>query len=170
MAVVPLAVRHAELGDAEGIAEVHVATWRETYAGVVPDRLLGAEALEARRRMWSSILSIDPVPGTVVVAERDNRIVGFAFAGSADHPDARRGLEPARDVHLFSIYALAAEHGGGTGHALLEAVLGDSPAQLWVLSTNDKARTFYERHGFRADGLEIIDPDLDGLIEIRMVR
>jgi GNAT superfamily N-acetyltransferase len=165
-----LSVRRAELGDADGIAEVHVASWRETYSGLIPDRFLGAETLEARRRMWSSILGLDPVPGTVMVAVREGQVVGFAFAGSADHPDAAKGLDPACDLHLFSIYLLAAEHGAGTGHALLEAALDGNPAQLWVLSTNDKARAFYERHGFHADGVEIVDPDDDGIIEIRMVR
>lgn len=32
-------VRPAELDDANGIAEVHVTSWRETYSGLVPDRL-----------------------------------------------------------------------------------------------------------------------------------
>ena len=163
-------VRSAVLEDADGIAEVQVMSWRETYSGLVPDRLLGVGMRHARRRMWSSILSLDPVPGTVVVAERDGRVVGFAFAGSSNHPDARRGFDPARELHLFSIYLLAAEHGAGTGHALLEAALGGSPAQLWVLIANDSARTFYERHGFQTDGVELSDPDLDGLTEVRMVR
>lgn len=163
-------VRPALLDDADGIAEVQITSWRETYSGLVPDRLLEDGTRDARRRMWSSILSLDPVPGTVVVAERDGRVVGFAFAGSSSHPDAARGFTPVRESHLFSIYLLAAEHGAGTGRALLEAVLGDRPAQLWVLSANDRARVFYERHGFRADGVEMSDPDLDGLPEIRMVR
>ncbi|MDR6868487.1 GNAT superfamily N-acetyltransferase [Microbacterium resistens] len=170
MTSVPPVVRRATLDDAGQIAEVHVASWRETYAGVIPDRLLGPETLTARHRMWSSILSLDPVPGTVVVAEREGRVIGFAFSGSSRHPDATRGIEPARDLHLFSLYLLAAEHGDGVGHALLEAALGNEPAQLWVLSANDRARAFYEQHQFCADGAEIVDPDLDGLVEIRMVR
>ncbi|RWZ61306.1 N-acetyltransferase [Labedella populi] len=163
-------VRPAELGDAHGIADVHVESWRETYSGVITDRLMGDEALEARRRMWRSILGLDPLPGSVAVAERGDRVIGFAFAAPADHPDAMKGFPPARGLHLYSICLLANEQGSGIGTALLEAVLADQPAQLWVLSGNDRARAFYERHGFGADGYEFADPDLDGLVELRMVR
>lgn len=170
MSVEGLRVREAERGDADGIAAVHVESWRETYAGVIPDRFWGAEAVVERRRMWHAILELEPVPGAVAVAERDGRIVGFAFAGSTDHPDASKGFGPARELHLFSIYLLAAEQGVGTGRALLDAVLGDRPAQLWVLRTNLSARDFYTRHGFHEDGVEFNDPDLDGIFEVRMVR
>lgn len=120
--------------------------------------------------MWEQILALDPAPGRVFVAEREGRIVGFAFAGSAQHPDAKKNIEPARDLHLFSLYLLDEEHGAGTGHALLEATIGQEPAQLWVISANDRARRFYERHGFRADGHEVADPDLNGIVELRMIR
>lgn len=166
----PLLVRSATLDDADGLAEIHVQSWRETYSGLIPDRLMSAETLDARRRMWSLILSVDPLPGTVAVAERDGKVVGFAFAGTSDHPDATKGYEVARDLHLYSIYLAAAEHGAGTGQALLEAAIGDRPAQLWVLLANDRARMFYERHGFHEDGVQFADPDLDGLVEVRMVR
>lgn len=166
----PLSVRPAELTDADGIAAVHIRSWRETYSGVIPNRLMDAEALEGRRRMWTSILGLEPLPGTVVIAERAGEVVGFAFAGPASHPDATKGFAPARNLHLYSLYLLAAEHGAGTGHALLKAAVGDLPAQLWVASGNDRARAFYERHGFRTDGVECIDPDIEGLVEIRMAR
>lgn len=35
---------------------------------------------------------------------------------------------------------------------------------------NARARRFYDKNGFTADGTEQVDPDLDGLVEIRMVR
>jgi len=163
-------VRPAEVSDAHGIADVHIESWRETYSGVVPDRFMSADALEARRRMWKSILTLDPLPGAIAVAERGEKVIGFAFAGSADHPDAVKGFAPARGLHLYSIYLLADEQGAGTGKVLLEAVLGDRPAQLWVLSGNDRARAFYEHQGFRVDGSEFSDPDIGGLVEVRMVR
>lgn len=168
MSLAPARVRTAEPGDAHGIADVHVQSWRETYQGVVPDRFMGAEALASRRRMWETILSADPLP--VAVAEREGRVIGFAFAGSSEHPDATKGFAPARERHLFTLYLLAHAHGAGIGSALLEAVLEDGPAQLWVYSGNARARAFYERRGFRADGSEFVDSSIDGLAEVRMVR
>lgn len=43
-------------------------------------------------------------------------------------------------------------------------------SQVWVLLVNDRARMLYGRNGFREDGVQFIDPDLDGLVEVRMVR
>ncbi len=163
-------VRPTRPGDAAGIADVHVDAWRETYADVMPEEFFSDDVRERRRAMWTNYLAIDPEPGKLMVAERAGRIVGFAFAGSSQHPDAQKGHEPARDTTLFSIYVLASEHGHGLGHALLEAVLNYEPAQLWVLSTNAHAIRFYEQHGFSADGIEVVDPDINGLIDVRMVR
>lgn len=166
----PAHVRLARSTDAQGIADVHIQSWRETYSGLIPDRLMDAEALAKRGRMWTSILALDPLPGRIAVAERDGRVVGFAFAGPATHPDASKGMVPARDWHLYSIYLLSGEQGTGVGRSLLDMVAEDRPAQLWVLKENEPARAFYEMQGFVADGVEYVDPDLDGLVEIRMVR
>ena len=163
-------VRPALLSDTRAIAEVHIQSWRETYTGVIPDTFMDDDALEQRNRMWEAILSLDPPPGEIVVAERSGQVVGFAFAGASTHPDAHKGFEPVRGVHLYSIYVLRSEQRDGTGTALLDAALGDSPAQRWVLKSNQQARSFYERHGFHPDGAEFADPDLDGVVEIRMVR
>lgn len=166
----PVHVRLAESADAHGIAEVHIRSWRETYSGLIPDRLMDSAALEARRRMWTSILALDPAAGVVAVAIRDGEVVGFAFAGPATHPDATKGLMPAREWHLYSIYLLSDLHGTGLGRALLEMVVEDRPAQLWVVKENERARAFYERRGFQLDGSEFVDADVEGLVELRMVR
>jgi ribosomal protein S18 acetylase RimI-like enzyme len=170
MTVLPAQVRTARAQDAEGIARVHVDSWRETYAGLVPERFFDEDAFQARREMWNRYLALDAPFGSLVVAERTDRVVGFAFAASSHVADAEKGHEPARDLHLFSIYLLNAEQGAGAGRALLEAAIGDQPAQLWVARENSRARAFYERNGFRADGVQVTDLELEGLTEIRMVR
>jgi len=43
------------------------------------------------------------------------------------------------------------------------------PAQLWVLEENPRARRFYERNGFLADGARVVDERLN-LAEVRHVR
>lgn len=63
--------------------------------------------------------------------------------------------------------ALADLHGTGAGQLLLDAVLGDSPALLWVAKDNPRARRFYARNGFAADGAE---EEAMGLTVVRMVR
>lgn len=163
-------VRVPELGEARQIARVHVDAWRETYSGLVPDRFFGEEAFVARQEMWTRYLSARPLPGRIVVAERDGEVVGFASAGDAKGPDAEHGFSPARPLHLFTIYLLAAHHGTGAGQALLDGVLRNEAAQLWVARENHRARAFYARNGFQPDGVEFVDADIRDLVEVRLVR
>lgn len=163
-------VREAVASDAEDVARVHVDAWRETYSGVLPDHHFTEEAVSRRRQLWTEYLSLEPRPGRMVVAERGGVVVGFANSGEARGLDAEHGFPPARPLHLFSIYLLATAYGRGLGQAMLDAVLGDEPAQLWVLRGNDRAIAFYQRNGFAADGVEYIDPSESSLVELRMVR
>jgi len=163
-------IRDAVASDAENIARVHVDAWRETYSGVLADHHFSDEALGRRQHFWGRYLSLVPRTGRTVVAERDGALVGFANSGEARGPDAEHGFPPARALHLCSIYLIAAAHGSGLGQSMLDAVLGDDPAQLWVLRGNHRAIAFYERNGFAADGIEFIEPSDPNLVEQRMVR
>ncbi|HWD63413.1 MAG TPA: GNAT family N-acetyltransferase [Humibacter sp.] len=163
-------VRDAHAGDAAGIARVHVDGWRETYSGVLDERFFGEEAFERRTRSWDRYLGLDPRPGRLAVAVESDSIIGFANSGDSVGPDAEHGFPAARPLHLFSIYVLARAHGSGAGQALHDAVVGESPAQLWVLNGNARAVAFYERNGFRFDGIEYTDPADPNLVELRMVR
>ncbi len=165
-----MGVRDAVTADAAVIARVHVDAWRETYSGVLADRHFSEEVFSRREQFWTGYLSLSPRPGRMVVAERAGVTVGFARAGEARGPDAEHGFPPVRSLQLFSIYLLAGALGSGLGQSMLDAALGDDPAQLWVLRGNDRAVAFYERNGFAADGVEYIDPSEPGLAELRMVR
>lgn len=166
----PTIVREARQHDVDGIARVHVDAWRETYTGMVPERYFSDAAYRQRQAMWTRYLAMNPRPGGLTVAVEGERIVGFSNAGPARGPDVEKGHTPARPLHLYSIYLLAAEHGKGVGSALLHAAIGHEPAQLWVAAGNDRAIAFYRRHGFMPDGVEVTDPDLERLVELRMVR
>lgn len=102
------------------------------------------------------------------VALQGERVIGVANAGNAIGPVLN--MAPARSLHLFSIYFLAAAHGTGAGQALHDAVVGNAPAQLWVLRGNARAIAFYTRNGFAFDGIEYTDPRDPNLVELRMVR
>jgi GNAT superfamily N-acetyltransferase len=154
-----ITIRRAVPEDAERIADIHVTGWRETYAHLLSAEFLAARSSDPARHR-ASIERGTPV----FVAELDGEIVGMACAGPSqddDHP---------RDLQLWFIYQYARAHGSGTGQALLDAVLGDSPAYLWVAEGNPRARAFYARNGFVPDGERKIEPTWEDLAEIRMVR
>ncbi|HEV7948337.1 MAG TPA: GNAT family N-acetyltransferase [Glaciihabitans sp.] len=153
-----------QLEDVDEIARVHVQGWRETYAELLPPRFYGADALAARTTMWRALLTNDPVPPRLRVARIDGSIVGVALAG------ASRDGTPARDLDLHLIYLLTGHHGSGAGQALLDAVIGSEPAQVWVAQHNPRAHSFYRRNGFQPDGVSVVDTDADGLVEVRLIR
>jgi GNAT superfamily N-acetyltransferase len=130
------------------MAEVHVASWRAAYRGLLPDAYLADLSVEAVAGLWSGIL-VDPAPGHVVVAELDGHVVGFAHGGPSGDDDA-----PVATSEVYTIYLRPDVWGGGHGRVLMEAVLerlrsdGYTTVTLWMLSTNDRARRFYLRQGW----------------------
>lgn len=140
-------IRPARTGDAVAIATVHAVSWRETYGRFVDDpETSDWFAVDRRVDMWRSFLERG-VPTTVVATIHD-AVVGFAAVQAVD------GHEAVRQEELTMLYVLADAHGSGAGQALLDAVLGDRPASLWVAAENPRAQAFYRRNGFRADGAE----------------
>ena len=109
----------------------------------------------------------EPAEGLrTVLAEREGTVIGFAAAGAPVSPEP----PPAASHELYMIYLLAAHHGCGAGQAMLDMVLGDSAAFLWVAAENPRAHAFYERNGFRLDSVEKADPRVPSFLERRMVR
>lgn len=50
-------IRSATLDDAAGIAEVHVASWRWAYTGLLPQAAIDQRTFERRLAHWSRVLT-----------------------------------------------------------------------------------------------------------------
>ncbi len=141
-----------------------VASWRETYRGLMPDSVLDDPGFVARREeFWTAALT-DPryAQNRTAVAVRDGTIIGVAMAGPPLDGDA------AWPVQLYVLYVLAADHGRGAGAALLDAVITEEQdAALWVADPNPRAQAFYRRHGFEPDGASKVE---GGVRAIRMLH
>ncbi len=147
-------IRPATREDARPIAEVHVASWRHAYRGLLPDdylERLSVDDREAQRLAWFA----DPRSSSgVLVAEDDaGRVVGFATFGPSRDDDAPMGTG-----EVPAIYVDPAEVGTGIGRQLIEETAaalreaGFTRATLWVLEENASARRFYEKVGWTWDG------------------
>jgi ribosomal protein S18 acetylase RimI-like enzyme len=156
-------VRAATPADARGIADVHVRAWQEAYAHLLPAEDLARLNVEQRERRWVEILTL--AHALTCVAVDNGTVVGFA------NSEPGRDADSPRELELPSIYVLASHHGSGAGQQLLDAVLGERPAYLWVADDNPRARAFYARNGFRPDGTTKIGA-LAGtdVLEARLVR
>lgn len=138
-------IRPALPKDAKSIAQVYVETWRNTYAGLLPDSILVKMSLERQRASWSRTLAAGK---QVVVLEHDGGVIGFGSYGR----NKLRRLDYTGEI--FTLYVLPDFHGRGLGRqligALFDALIGGDhdSALLWVLATNP-SRFFYEAMGGR---------------------
>lgn len=158
-------IRQATSRDAEAVVLMHTLAHEECYSDLLPPEFFTArrasipERIERRR----SYLAV-PEPRLLALDPNGN-VVGLADAGPGRDQDQPHGLE------LYCLYTLRHTYGTGLGSALLHAAIGQSPAYLWVLEDNPRARAFYGKSGFRPDGAhKALPPDWCGLPEIRMVR
>ncbi|WP_035179671.1 GNAT family N-acetyltransferase [Acidocella facilis] len=145
-------LRVANLSDVGSLAAVHVAAWRESYPGILPDEMLAALSVEARTDMWREFLSAPATSAEtkVYVAEMHGQIVGFgSCGGQREKALAQLGF----GGEISAIYLLRSHQRLGLGRSLMTQMaqaltkLGFVGAALWVLRENIAARGFYERLG-----------------------
>ncbi len=164
-------IRVATEQDAAEIARVHVRSWQEAYAGIVADSYLASLDASERTAQWARYLRDGPGEEILTwVALADERVVGFVTVGPSRDEDAGR-----TDREIFSIYLDPGTWGHGVARDLMRTVIAEvgdrTTITLWVLADNDRARHFYRRHGFQADGVERYD-EIGGesLLEVRYRR
>ncbi|HSK40782.1 MAG TPA: GNAT family N-acetyltransferase [Arenibaculum sp.] len=140
-------IRPARPPDANGIADVHVASWRTTYPGMIPGDYLVSLSARAWRERWRRVLS-DPraAAGTYVAVDAPFGVIGFGSCGRQRSGLAGFGGE------FFALYLYDHSQGRGVGRRLMAAMAEDligrgiTSAVVWVLAGNP-SRWFYERLG-----------------------
>jgi ribosomal protein S18 acetylase RimI-like enzyme len=146
-----LQIRNATLDDAESIARIHVAAWRTTYRGLIPDEFLAKLDPLKGEPFWRVIADI--APPRVFVLEDAGEVMGFCHIASANDDDTDDSIG-----EIIALYLSPPATGRGYGRKLCEHALeqlrerGFREIVLWVLSENAGARAFYEKLGFALDG------------------
>jgi len=163
-------IRQAVDSDARGIAQVHIDSWRSSYAGIVPaDHLAGLD-YDEREVRWHRILA-DRRQNAFVAEDQDGRIIGFASGGPersgsppaggtascSDEPQIDPGAPepstaPEYAAELYAIYLFESGQRQGVGRRLVVALCswflsrGWRSMLTWVL-TDNPSRNFYEALG-----------------------
>ncbi|MFE0578558.1 GNAT family N-acetyltransferase [Streptomyces sp. NPDC058874] len=148
-------IREMDEGDIEAVSAVRVRGWQAAYAGIVPQAHLDAMTVEDdadQRRQWFGR------PGRRsrdLVAVGDRGPVGWVCFGPS-RSEVSGVTGPVGEVH--ALYVAPDLIGTGVGRTLLRAAhaamreQGFESSALWVLQDNHRARRFYARAGYRADG------------------
>ncbi|MEV7562319.1 GNAT family N-acetyltransferase [Streptomyces sp. NPDC089795] len=160
-------VRMMTEADVAAVSETRVTGWQAAYVGIVPQSYLDGMTIEAdahRRRKY--VTAPDKVSLDLVAVDTRGTVVGWACLGPSR--TAGGGGE------LYALYVRPSLIGAGVGRTLLDAVHAHARERdfdsvlLWVLTDNARARRFYERAGYVADGAVQSD-DYDG-VSITEVR
>ena len=156
------------LGDAGALGRLHHQAWVDAYGDRLPSDRFERWTVADAVAKWEGILRAPEVPDQVRLAvfADDSEAVAWIVVGAARPLD---DLAPVRARELWGIYLAREQYGTGLAHALVDHLLGDDPAQLWVAERNARAEAFYRKVGFERDGAHATH-EPSGLLEVRMVR
>ena len=181
-----MVIRAGSADDAAQVAAVQRAGWFAAYDGIIATAIIDrATAPDGGARVRQSFRTRPRQRMLVAVAGGGDPsgVVGYASYGPETdvvsapwpHPMSADG-EDGRVAELYALYVHPAWWSTGTGRALMERVLvrssraGYSSITLWVLRDNQRARGFYEKAGFAADGAANVLTGLGGVLEVRYRR
>lgn len=144
-------IRLGGAADLPAIAGVHLDSSRVAYRGICPDSVLDSLTLEGRIELWRQRYDRLGPDGRLWVSDRSG-IVGFAAADRADRDDGGE-----QSCELLSFYVAPDWWGRNVGQDLMKWLLEDfrhrgfDKIMLWTIRTNQRARDFYEKAGFRCE-------------------
>lgn len=144
-------IRPMQAGDAIAVAELHTASWRDVYRGMLPDDYLANSVEIDLHERWTKI---DIQPDDHVLVAEDDGITGFIAVWVRPDPFIDNlHVHPAmRSMQIGKkLMQTAAERLMANGHRSV---------YLWVLEKNTRARDFYERLGGQVT--ERIEKDIFG--------
>jgi ribosomal protein S18 acetylase RimI-like enzyme len=188
-------IRAGLAADAAQVAAVQREGWFAAYDGIIAREIIdrvtapddGARIRQTfRTRPWQRMIVAvaanpeTPEPGEPQATPAAPVVVGYASFGpevdvlgaSWPHPVSRAGQE-GLVAELYALYVRPARWSTGTGRALMDRVIARTSAAgyrdivLWVLEENARARRFYERAGYSADGATNVLDRLGGVLEVR---
>jgi GNAT superfamily N-acetyltransferase len=169
-------IRPASTGDAAGIAAVHIRSWLAAYPHLPKTRRASEAGLARRVSFWSRRLQRPRTAGCATfVATYGERVCGFVHLGPSPDPENDRRTSG----QVLSIHVEPELTGGGIGARLMARAVswlqdsGYTDATLWVVADNRRARSFYQKLGWRVDGArrrELLAVEGEDGDEVEVVR
>lgn len=144
-------IRQATEADADRIAELHVQAWQWAFRDLFAHEFLDGMKVNNRALLWRSALETPAM--RVWLAERDGALLGFASTNPSRDPGAGTSTG-----EVGSLYVRKEIAGSGIAAALLAWATKDlhargfQPLTSWVFEKDPRARRFFEKHGWAADG------------------
>ena len=162
-----MVVRAARDGDERDLAVVRVRGWQQGYDGLIDASFLAAMSIEESTVRWAGILEQQTGLRRTLVIETVGgaKVVGYCSfgryrlsPGDDKTMDIGELAEPGTVGEVYGFYLHPDHWGTGAAQELMDesisALINDGwpEARLWVLGANTRARRFYERNDWSADG------------------
>jgi L-amino acid N-acyltransferase YncA len=152
-------IRKAVAKDAEGIAKVHVESWKTTYKNIVSDEFLNTLSYDSRKQMWENAI---PNSHVFVAENEDGQIIGFSTGGKE-----RTGKYENYKGELYAIYILKEYQAQGLGKKLVKPIIEvlenlNIYSMLVLVLEENPSRYFYESLG--GEKIDSIDIEIGGEI------
>jgi ribosomal protein S18 acetylase RimI-like enzyme len=143
-----ITIRQASAADAAAVADVYLASFKTTY-----DFPLAHTDDQVRAWIRDTLV---PAGGTWVALDTDGTVVGMMDVAVGD---------------LSQLYVRPDRLGEGIGRRLLDIARESSPdgLTLYTFQVNERARRFYERHGFVAEWFGDGSANEEGQPDVRYV-
>ena len=143
--------------------------WQRGYEGIIDAEFLAVMSIEENEQRWSVVLAEQGGLRKTFVVDVDSdeapNVVGFSsfgpcrtVTGNDKTLEIAARADPETVGEVYGFYLHPDHWGSGLADELMDASIsaliddGWTTARLWVLAENARARSFYERHGWRFDG------------------
>jgi ribosomal protein S18 acetylase RimI-like enzyme len=131
-------IRRATQSDLQGIATIHVESWKDSYSDVLPEEFMAEQIDRDLAQHWSELQIQN---GDLVLVAEEDSLVGFVAVWCRPIP------------FIDNLHVRPSHRSKKLGSALIKAAAkelinkGHKTAYLWVFESNEKAIRFYERLG-----------------------
>nr|UWI51934.1 GNAT family N-acetyltransferase [Clostridioides difficile] len=139
-------IRKAVIDDVEDISEIYAQSWKTAYKGIIPQDYLDNLKNDFWVETFKDLIENNKITAKMVFDNKKS-IGCIAYGNSRDDTLKDWG-------EIVSLYLLPQYFGKGVGNEIFQSAIDDmklagfSNIYLWVLEENQRARKFYEKHGF----------------------
>ena len=145
-----MTIRPVTKKDISGLAQVHRASWVQTYQTLIPDEILGNLSVFHFQSIWEKNLKNETHKH--LLAEYNKQLIGFI---SFSHSDVDTKIS-----EISSMYLDHSKIGIGFGKSLIKSALRElktlefNKIVLWVVRENHHAIEFYKSLKFKPMNIE----------------
>ncbi len=135
----------ATVDDADKIAAIHIASWRDVYANILSTEYLSDEIDQERRDFWQHKIQNKDQTEIVLTIKSGDRVIGFIWTTTVG--------EPGYDTVIEALHIDPSARGCGYGKKLMKAAVeqlisnGTKSVCLRVFDANTAAFRFYQHLG-----------------------